>query len=263
MIYEDKTGLIRRGLFDVQNEVGLGRKEEVYHQAFHSWLMEQNIPHFSKKAHPLLLYGEVTHVLRPDFVVWNCISIEMKAVSRHLRDEERVQIFNYLKRREDKLGLLVNMGLDRVHVERIVYDPPLYEVVENWDAWSNTTSEPAKKIGQTVQQILTTIYREHQTGYGSEVTERLITFALGKEGLSFTTNPYGPSIYHGQALGESPLACLIVEKELVVVFTALFDDNTFNIQRCRSFMKALGLNWGVAINFGKRKLEVNGLFHRI
>lgn len=174
MIYEDKTGLIRRGLFDVQNEVGLGRKEEVFHQAFHSWLEEQTIPHFSKKAHPLLLYGEVAHVLCPDFVVWDCISIEMKAVSRHLRDEERVQIFNYLKRREDKLGLLVNMGLDRVHVERIVYDRPCYEVV----------------------------------------------------------------------------------------FTALFDDNNFNIQRCRSFMKALGLNWGIAINFGKRKLEINGLSHR-
>ena len=232
MIYEDKTSLIRRGLFDVQNEVGLGRKEEVYHHAFHSWLMEQDIPYFSKKPHPLMVHGEVAHVLCPDFVVWDCISIELK------------------------------MGLDRVHVERIVYDRPLYEMIENWEAWRNATSESAKKIGQTVQQILKNIYQEHQTGYGSEVTERLITFALGKEGLSFTTNPPGPSIYHGQALGESPLACLIVEKELVVVFTALFDDNTFNIQRCRSFMTALGLNWGIAINFGKRKLEINGLSHR-
>ena len=80
MIYEDKTGLIRRGMFDVQNEVGLGRKEEVYHQAFHSWLKEQAIPHFSKKAHPLQLGGEVAHVLCPDFIVWDCISIEMKAL---------------------------------------------------------------------------------------------------------------------------------------------------------------------------------------
>ncbi|MFH0880464.1 MAG: GxxExxY protein [Lentisphaerota bacterium] len=262
MIYEDKTGLIRRGLFDVQNEVGLGRKEEVYHQAFHSWLMEQNIPHFSKKPHPLMVHEEVAHVLCPDFVAWDCISIEMKAVPRHLRDEERVQIFNYLKRREDKLGLLVNMGLDRVHVERIVYDRPCYEMSENWEAWRDTASEPAKDVGQTVRQMLTTLYREHQTGYGSEVTERLITFGLGKEGLSFTANPPGPSMYHGQAMGESPLACLIVEKELVVVFTALFDDNNFNIQRCRSFMKALELNWGIAINFGKRKLEINGISHR-
>jgi hypothetical protein len=29
--------MLRRGLFDVQNAVGLGRQEEAYHQAFHPW----------------------------------------------------------------------------------------------------------------------------------------------------------------------------------------------------------------------------------
>jgi len=33
MIYEQQTGLLRRGLFEVHNEVGVGRSEEAYHQA--------------------------------------------------------------------------------------------------------------------------------------------------------------------------------------------------------------------------------------
>jgi hypothetical protein len=34
-------------------------------------------------------------------------------VPRRLQDSERVQIFNYLKRRNDKLGLLVNTGVKK------------------------------------------------------------------------------------------------------------------------------------------------------
>ena len=38
MLYGDQTKVLRRGLFDVQNGVGLGRHEEAYHQAFKVWL---------------------------------------------------------------------------------------------------------------------------------------------------------------------------------------------------------------------------------
>ena len=33
LIYQSQTQLLRRCFFDVQNEVGLGRQEEDYHQA--------------------------------------------------------------------------------------------------------------------------------------------------------------------------------------------------------------------------------------
>ena len=52
---------------------------------------------------------------------------------------------------------------------------------------------------------------------------------------------------------------MVINKEILVVFTSLFDDNSFNIHRGRSFMKCLGLKWGLALNFGKKALEVNAL----
>ena len=78
----------------------------------------------------------MAHTLYPDFVTWDAITVELKALTRRLHDEERVQIFDYLKCRGDRLGLLVNMGLHRVHVERFVYDPPAHAIVENWDYWT-------------------------------------------------------------------------------------------------------------------------------
>lgn len=261
MIYEDKTALIRRGLFDVQNEVGLGRNEASYHRAFCSWLAEHAIPHASKQPHPIKLYEKTAHMLYPDIVVWDAITIELKALPRRLRAEDWVQIINYLKCRGDKLGLLVNMGLDRVYVERIVYDRPACEMSENWEAWGKETPAIIRDIGRAVQNLLSDIYLEHQTGFGSEIVEELLICGLREKGLSFIMNPHGPAVFRGEALGLSPLACMVVEKTLLITYTALFDDNDFNIRRGLSFIEALGLNWGLAINFGKHKLEVNGLYN--
>jgi hypothetical protein len=88
MIYEEKTALLRGGLFDVQNEVSLGRREEAYHQAFHAWLEGAAIPCRSKAPHPLMLAGEVAHTLCPEFVAWEAITIELKAIPRRLHEEE-------------------------------------------------------------------------------------------------------------------------------------------------------------------------------
>jgi GxxExxY protein len=261
MIYRDKTELIRKGLFAVQNDVGLGRSEDVYHRAFCLWLDEAKIPFFSKRAHHIMLDDQIAHTLFPDIVVWDCITIELKSYPRRLRDEDRVQIFNYLKRRRDKLGLLVNMGLERVHVERIVYDEPQNSVVENWEDWSGLISGKPREIGRSIRDAVLNIYQSHGTGYGTEVTEKLIASALRNATLSYSVNPQGSSNYQGVDLGNSLLDCLVIEKEFLLVFTSLFDANVFNIHRARSFLKSLDLPYGIAVNFGKQNYEINALIN--
>ncbi len=45
---KELTYKLRGGLFDVHNEVGLGRSEETYHRAFCLWMSEKNIPFQTK-----------------------------------------------------------------------------------------------------------------------------------------------------------------------------------------------------------------------
>jgi GxxExxY protein len=260
MIYEDKTQILRGGLFEVQNEVGLGRSEEVYHQAFREWLISNDIPHASKPPHEIQWDGDIVHVLYPDFVAWDCITFELKSLPRHLRDEERVQIHNYLKRRGDKLGLLVNMGLNRVHVERIAHDAPAYQMAEDWNAWDSPISGEIRDTGLAIRKMIQSIFQQHQTGYGSEIVEKLVLFGLDRIGLSVVRNPSGISHYRGKPLGESNLDCLVVNGQILITLTALFDDNEFNVLRGQSFLKCLDLKWGLAINFGKKSLQINALF---
>jgi GxxExxY protein len=262
LIYEDKTEILRRCFFDVQNEVGLGRQEGDYHSACKVWLSDHDVPFTSKHPHPLLFHGRVAHTLYPDFVAWDSITVELKAVPRSPRQTEFVQLFDYLKCRNDRLGLLVNMGLDRVHVERIVYEKPQSTLEENWKYWHGRISGRARDVGISVRDALRAIYHEHETGYGDEVSEKLILFALETYRLKVTIKPVATAYYHGVQLRESPLDCLVIENSILLTFTALFDNNQFSVNRGKSYLKALGLNWGIAVNFGKTKAELTGISSR-
>ena len=151
------------------------------------------------------------------------------------------------------------MGLDRVQVERIIYEPKSTYLKEDWSYWSGQIEGVAREVGIRVRESLQDIYREHTTGYGDEVLRKLILFALRHHGLSVIESPVAKSYYGDVHLRESSLDCLLIENAIVLVYTALFDNNDFSINRGRSYLKALNLNWGIAANFGKTHAQLNGL----
>ena len=193
--------------------------------------------------------------------MWDSITIELKAVLRNLRNAESVQLFDYMKYRNDRLGLLVNMGLDRVQVQRVAYEPHQTALEEDWHYWSGRISGRDRELGAAVCDALQAVYREHQTGYGAEVVERLILFALCGAGLELTMRPVSAASYHGVELHQSPLDCIVIGGSMLLVFSALHEDNRFNISRGKSYLKSLDLNWGIAANFGKTQAQFTGL-HR-
>lgn len=259
LLFEEQTHLLRECFFAVQNEVGLGRREEAYHQACKLWLAEKRLPVASKPPQRLLIDGAEAYTLFPDFVGWNAISIEIKALPHKLATSEWVEVVDYLKCRGDSLGLLVNFGLDRVHVERIVYEPRQTTLLEDWKVWSGTIQGADRDAGMAVRDALHSIYSAHSTGYGTEVISKLLPFALKRRGLAVVEGPIAKSYFHDIEVHESPLDCLVIDGRILLVYTALFDSNEFNVSRGLSYMKALGLAWGVAVNFGKDQATITGL----
>lgn len=259
LLYEENTQILRRCFFEVQNEVGLGRQEHAYHQACKIWFEERRLPVLSKPPLRLFLDRAEAYAIFPDFVAWDSITVELKALPRKLGTAEFVQLFDYLKFRRDRLGLLVNMGLDRVFVERIIYDPPEARLAEDWSCWNHEISGLDREAGLAVRDVLRSIYEQHGTGYGEEIVEKLVLFALVRRGLPIRVRPPLKAYYRQIEVDESPLDCIVVADRIVLAVTALFDDNNFNMNRGRSYMKALDLPWGVAANFGKKEAQIVGL----
>ncbi len=213
-------------------------------------MLKNNIAFQTKPLYPISLDNIHVINLIPDLIVEETLVIELKAKPHRLADSDTVQLYNYMKRTGLSLGFLVNMGLDRVHIERHLRDAVETEC---------RNLSPSPSFCETTQKItesLCLIYDEHGTGYSSEIMDRILPVALSAREMKIKNKPAVKSFYNGHDLGQSALDCLVINEEAVFCHTCLYGDNDFNCSRVVSYMKALNIPYGMAVNFGKRVLEV-------
>ena len=96
IIDKDESYKIMGACFEVYKEMGCGFLEAVYQECLEIELASQGIP-FRPHADLTLRYKGKTleQVYIPDFVCWEKIVLEIKAVSE-LASEHRAQVHNYL-----------------------------------------------------------------------------------------------------------------------------------------------------------------------
>ena len=120
-LYSDLTYKIRGILFLVRKNLGLGHKEQIYHNALEIEFRKEGLAFDSKKNISLRYDGKSIGTYQPDFVIENKVLIELKALPEIGRTQTE-QIWSYLKGCEYKLALLVNFGSKDLEIKRIVYD---------------------------------------------------------------------------------------------------------------------------------------------
>ena len=108
IIYKEECYQIQGAVFDVYREMGCGFLEAVYQECLEKELSRSDILHQSQPELKLSYKGELLEqIYKPDFICYNKIIIELKAV-KELAPEHEAQILNYLKATNMKLGLLIN-----------------------------------------------------------------------------------------------------------------------------------------------------------
>lgn len=260
LICADWTYLLNGMFAEVQYEVGLGRRKRVYQRACQIWLQRHGIPHACRPACELRLGDSLVTMLYPDLVVWNAVAISLKSVCRKLSALDRHSLFDWMKCRNLPYGLLVNMGLDDVECYRFLYEPTPGELVENWDYWSGIRGS-ARRFGRAVCRAMRMIHSAHQTGYQSEVCEKLIAVALDQQSVKYQLRPRAGSYFHGTQVDDDELECIVVENSIVIGYMASPEKESFyvSINRTLSYMRSLGKEWGIAVHFGKDQLRVTAL----
>jgi len=110
IIFKAESYQIMGACFEVYKCMGSGFLEAVYQECMGYELRDRNIPFIEQ---PRLNLKFKKRVLKqsyvPDFLCFDQIIVEIKAVKKHL-DEHRAQVINYLKATDLQLGLLVNFG---------------------------------------------------------------------------------------------------------------------------------------------------------
>jgi len=121
IIYKDECFNIQGAIFEVYREMGCGFLENVYQECLEKEFETQRIPFISQQELKLTYKGNLLkQIYKPDFICYNKIIIELKAV-KEIAPEHKAQVINYLKATGMKLGLLVNFGhYPKVEIQRFV-----------------------------------------------------------------------------------------------------------------------------------------------
>jgi len=124
IIFKEKSYKIIGACFEVYKEKGNGFLEAVYQECLALEFACQSISFIDKPRLRLTYKGqELRQAYEPDFICFNEIIIEIKAV-KQLVDEHRAQVINYLKSTAKQLGLLINFGhYPKIEHERFVNQP--------------------------------------------------------------------------------------------------------------------------------------------
>lgn len=122
IVFKEESYQIQGAIFEVYREMGPGFLESVYQECLAMEFSQRQVPF---RAQPPLSLHYKNNPLEqkycPDFVCFECIIVEIKAVSE-LSPVHDAQIMNYLKGTNMRLGLLVNFGSSpKVTVRRFAH----------------------------------------------------------------------------------------------------------------------------------------------
>ena len=120
-LYSDLTYKIRGIMFQVRKNLGLGHKEQIYHNAIEIELIKAGLKFESKKNIPILYEGKNIGTYQPDFIIEDKVLVELKALPEIGRPQTE-QLWSYLRGCSYKLALLVNFGSKDLEIKRIIYD---------------------------------------------------------------------------------------------------------------------------------------------
>jgi len=106
---------------EVHKYLGGGFLEVVYGDALELEFLERGIP-YKREAELRVYYKDkvLPHFYKPDFVCYDSIVVELKAVE-NMTSENQAQIINYLAATRCKVGLLLNFGKNYLEKKRFVY----------------------------------------------------------------------------------------------------------------------------------------------
>ena len=93
--------------FVIHRDVGPGFMEPLYSNAMCVELRTRNIPFEREKVVTVKYRDEPVGIHRLDFVIWECIVVELKAV-KALEPAHHAQIMAYMKASRIRVGLLMN-----------------------------------------------------------------------------------------------------------------------------------------------------------
>jgi len=120
LLYREETHQLIGFWMEIHRELGKGYDEVIYKDALVVDLNRDKIAFARENKYEVKYKGVILpHSYRADFVIWDRILFEAKAVEQ-LTEAHIKQVLNYLAAAKLRLGLLVNFGADSLEWKRVI-----------------------------------------------------------------------------------------------------------------------------------------------
>ena len=117
---DPRTYAIIGAAMEVPRLLGCGFLEPVYQQSLEIELTNRSIPYLPQQEYRVNYKGhELDAYYKPDFICFDEVVVELKALSR-LTSIEEAQVLNYLKVTGLHTGLLLNFGSRSLEQRRFI-----------------------------------------------------------------------------------------------------------------------------------------------
>jgi GxxExxY protein len=119
LVHNDVTRKIIESAFEIYNVLGFGLKEKVYQRAMAKDFDTKKLLYTKEQYGKIVFQGAVVGRYFIDFLVEGKVAVELK-VRNELYNQDVVQLLNYLKSKDLKVGLLIAFTSKGVKLKRVV-----------------------------------------------------------------------------------------------------------------------------------------------
>jgi GxxExxY protein len=120
LLYKNESYKIIGACMEVHNQLGPGFLEIVYKDALEIEFTNIGIPYAREKEYVVQYKDAILpHKFYADFVVYDCIILEVKAAST-INENYQAQALNYLAVSREKLAIIVNFGEMNLNFQRLI-----------------------------------------------------------------------------------------------------------------------------------------------
>jgi len=256
-----ETYELRGLIFQAHNELKAGWSEEVYHQALHSLLRDNEVPVASNPRKSIFHREHEIHTFECDLIVWDRIILELKALpSTTFTAAHYAQIFSYLKCWSKDLGLLVNFGVSHADIKRVVWNEQTLAICENYDSLKSELTQSDRTCLRRIRRDLLAVAKQYGLGYPETVYRKIVAVEMQYNGLDCQCNVDVPAKWDGKILTRHASDHLLVENKYLVSVCALLEQPAkYEFIRTKTFLNHLGLRFGLVVNFGKKQFQIYGV----
>ena len=117
--FSEETSKVIGYALEVHKQLGNGFQEVIYQRALEIEFCNNFIPFKREFQMPVMYKGEQIGERRVDFLVFEKISVELKAIIK-LEPVHFAQGINYLEAYNLEIGLLINFGSTSLEVKRLL-----------------------------------------------------------------------------------------------------------------------------------------------